>query len=51
MKVYSLTVRNRFTATLLALAVLGAGAALLVVGICAVGRTGDRRGRAGHAVS
>jgi hypothetical protein len=32
MKVYSLTVRNRFTATLLALAVLGAGAALLVVG-------------------
>ena len=32
MKVYSLTVRNRFTATLLALAVLGAGAALLLVG-------------------
>jgi hypothetical protein len=32
MKVYSLTVRNRFAASLLALAVLGAGAALLVVG-------------------
>jgi hypothetical protein len=32
MKVYSLTVRNRFTATLLGLAVLGAGAALLIVG-------------------
>ena len=32
MKVYSLTARNRFTASLLALAVLGAGAALLVVG-------------------
>lgn len=32
MKVYSLTVRNRFSATLLAMAVLGMGAALLVVG-------------------
>jgi hypothetical protein len=33
MKVYSLTARNRFTATLLAIAVLGAGAALLAVGV------------------
>jgi hypothetical protein len=33
MKVYSLTVRNRFTATLVALAVLGVGAALLTVGL------------------
>jgi hypothetical protein len=33
MKVYSLTVRNRFTATLLAIAVLGIGAAFLAVGI------------------
>lgn len=32
MKVYSLQVKNRFTAALLAIAVLGAGAALLVVG-------------------
>lgn len=36
MKVYSLTVRNRFTAMLLALAVLGAGAALLLVGFALI---------------